>query len=172
MRLTILRAVTGCISERAAFVRFEVFLRRWLLPPFVRTTLPEPVRRKRLDVALWVFSFVLPAFAFRGMADFSFQTKLNRGIEFLPRTFNIFGLFLCRAIVSTSLGFRFFFQPEPAHCSISFYPHLWQVPMLRALCGLPFVEPVQLCLRQIVLQRSLSSLQVQFQDNPFRDRGT
>ena len=83
MRFTSLRAVTGCISERAAFVRLEVFLRKWLLPPFVRTTLPEPVNRKRLDVALWVFSLVLPAFALRGMTDFSFQTKLHSSV-FIP----------------------------------------------------------------------------------------
>src|SRR5512139_2119106 len=32
--------------------------------------MPEPVRRKRLEVALWVLSLVLPlAFALRGIAD-------------------------------------------------------------------------------------------------------
>src|SRR5512139_3382925 len=32
--------------------------------------MPEPVRRNRLEVALWVFSLVLPlAFALRGIAD-------------------------------------------------------------------------------------------------------
>src|SRR5918993_3974396 len=66
---------TSCISDNCAFVRLDVRRRKWLLPPFVRTTLPEPVRRKRLEVALWVFSLFLPAFALRGIADFSFQTK-------------------------------------------------------------------------------------------------
>src|SRR5689334_11547855 len=74
-RLMILRACTGCISVNCAFVRFDVCRRKWLLPPFVRTTLPEPVRRKRLDVALWVFSLVLPALALRGILACSFQTK-------------------------------------------------------------------------------------------------
>ena len=79
MRLMILRAVTGCISLKFAFVRLEVRRRKWLLPPLVRITLPEPVRRKRLDVALWVFSLVFPpAFALRGIADFSFQTDLDK----------------------------------------------------------------------------------------------
>ena len=59
------------------FVRFEVRRRKWLLPPFVRMSLPEPVRRNRLDVALWVLSLVLPALALRGTAAYSFQTKLT-----------------------------------------------------------------------------------------------
>ena len=44
---------TSCISDNCAFVRLDVRRRKWLLPPFVRITLPEPVRRKRLEVALW-----------------------------------------------------------------------------------------------------------------------
>src|SRR5689334_15679690 len=58
-RLMILRALTSSISDNCALVRFDVRRRRWLLPPLVRTTLPDPVRRKRLDVALWVFSLVM-----------------------------------------------------------------------------------------------------------------
>ena len=118
MRLMILRATTGCISLKFAFVRFEVRRRKWLLPPLVRTTLPEPVRRKRFEVALWVLSLVFPpAFALRGIADFSFQTildKINRGTKLSgPRTFNIFGTYLAtqRSLLS---------QPEPARSSLSF----------------------------------------------------
>jgi len=37
-------------------VRFDLRRRKWLLPPLVRTILPEPVMRKRLEAALWVFS--------------------------------------------------------------------------------------------------------------------
>src|SRR5215211_414501 len=66
-RLMILRALTSSISDNWAFVRLDVRRRRWLLPPLVRTTLPEPVRRKRLDVALWVLSLVFVAFALRGI---------------------------------------------------------------------------------------------------------
>src|SRR5512134_2699934 len=74
-RLMILRAFTTSISDNCAFVRFDVCRRKWLLPPLVRTTLPEPVRRKRLDVALWVFSLVFVAFALGGILACSFQTK-------------------------------------------------------------------------------------------------
>src|ERR1044071_2566182 len=74
-RLIILRPCTVSISDNCTFVRLDVFRRRWLLPPFVRTTLPEPVRRKRLEVALWVFNLVLPALALRGILACSFQTK-------------------------------------------------------------------------------------------------
>src|SRR5215211_6827089 len=74
-RLMILRAFTSSISDNCALVRLDVRRRRWLLPPLVRTTLPEPVRRKRLDVALWVFSLVFVTFALRGILACSFQTK-------------------------------------------------------------------------------------------------
>src|SRR6185503_12490515 len=74
-RLMILRPFTVCISDNCAFVRFDVCRRKWLLPPLVRTTLPEPVRRKRLDVALCVFNLILPALALRGILACSFQTK-------------------------------------------------------------------------------------------------
>src|SRR5512133_3654250 len=59
---------TTTISGSSALVRFEVRRRRWLLPPFVRTRTPDPVRRNRLEVALWVFNFTLPAFCLRGTA--------------------------------------------------------------------------------------------------------
>src|SRR5690554_6702682 len=39
-----------------AFERFDFRRRRWLLPPFVRITLPLPVTRERLAAALYVFS--------------------------------------------------------------------------------------------------------------------
>src|SRR5512143_4026608 len=97
-RLMILRAFTTCISDNCAFVRFDVCRRKWLLPPLVRTTLPEPVRRKRLDVALWVFNLVLPALALRGIADSPFKKfrQKTAGLLTRPRTFNIFGT--CSAI--------------------------------------------------------------------------
>src|SRR5262245_12554464 len=76
-RLMILLPFTSCISDNWALVRFEVRLRRWLLPPLVRTTLPEPVRRKRLDVALCVFNLVLPVFALRGILLTPFRGNLE-----------------------------------------------------------------------------------------------
>jgi len=54
MRFLIPRPLTGIISAKSCLVRLEVRLRKWLLPPLVRTTTPLPVNRKRLDVALWV----------------------------------------------------------------------------------------------------------------------
>src|ERR1041385_7649585 len=81
-RLMILRAFTVCISDNCALVRFDVCRRRWLLPPFVRTNLPAPVRRKRLDVALWVFNLVLLALALRGILVFTLLSdKINRGLN-------------------------------------------------------------------------------------------
>jgi hypothetical protein len=56
-------------------VRSDVLRRKWLLPPLVRTNKPEPVKRNRFDVALWVFSFIFPDFfALRGIAN-SFLEK-------------------------------------------------------------------------------------------------
>jgi len=81
MRLMYLRPTTGTISLNNAFVRSEVRRRKWLLPPFVRTSMPEPVKRNLLDVALWVFSFNLPDFfALRGIAGFLLSDKINRRI--------------------------------------------------------------------------------------------
>lgn len=54
MRFLMPRPLTGIISAKSCLVRLEVRLRKWLLPPLVRTKVPLPVHRKRLDVALWV----------------------------------------------------------------------------------------------------------------------
>jgi hypothetical protein len=58
--------LTTTISSNKAFVRFDVRLRRWLLPPLVRIKTPAPVSLNRLDVALWVFNFTFPSFCLRG----------------------------------------------------------------------------------------------------------
>src|SRR5512142_3159826 len=91
-RLMIFAPFTSSISDNCALTRFDACRRKWLLPPLVRTTLPEPVRRKRLDVALWVFSLVLPlAFALRGIDDTPFEQisadKINRGTSYSPADF-------------------------------------------------------------------------------------
>ena len=66
-RLMIPSPSTGIVSDKSTLVRFEVRRRRWLLPPLVRTNLPDPVRRNRLDVALWVFNlYFFPGFRFLG----------------------------------------------------------------------------------------------------------
>src|SRR5512144_1602748 len=54
--------LTGSISDNSFLERSEVRRRRWLLPPLVRTSMPDPVRRNRLLVALWVFILNLPSF--------------------------------------------------------------------------------------------------------------
>jgi hypothetical protein len=70
MRLMNLRPFTTIISLNNALVRSEVRRRKWLLPPLVRTSVPEPVKRNLLDVALCVFSLILPDFfALRGIAN-------------------------------------------------------------------------------------------------------
>ena len=74
-RLTTLLPCTGTISVNRALVRFERRRRKWLLPPFERTSFPDPVMRNRLDVALWVFSLYFPAFCFCGTVNLLF-TKL------------------------------------------------------------------------------------------------
>src|SRR4030042_4605776 len=66
-RLVVRLPLTTTISAKRALVRRGVRRRKWLLPPLVRTTLPDPVRRKRLAVALCVLSLVLPAFTLRGI---------------------------------------------------------------------------------------------------------
>src|SRR6185369_16803931 len=88
-RLMIERPFTGTVLLNRSLVRSEVRRRKWLLPPLVRTSVPEPVKRNLLEVALWVFSlYFFPGFALRGIAGFSFQTKLTADIS-SPRTFNI-----------------------------------------------------------------------------------
>src|SRR5512139_1333319 len=99
-RLMMLRPLTGIISLNSAFVRSDVRRRRWLLPPFVRTSLPEPVRRNRFEVALWVFSLYLPVFALRGITVCSFQTKYTVRCLFQTMTLyshsnNIMGIGIC-----------------------------------------------------------------------------
>src|SRR5512133_527310 len=56
----VLSPFTFTISVNNALVRFDVRRRRWLLPPLVRIKTPDPVRRNRLEVALWVFRLNLP----------------------------------------------------------------------------------------------------------------
>jgi hypothetical protein len=60
-----------------ALVRFEVRRRRWLFPPLVRIKTPDPVRRNRLEVALWVFNLNLPDLILRGTANSSQQITQN-----------------------------------------------------------------------------------------------
>ena len=77
-----LRPFTTIISLNNALVRSEVRRRKWLLPPLVRTSVPEPVKRNLLDVALWVFSFNLPDFfGLRGIAKFAPFRKLTPGLK-------------------------------------------------------------------------------------------
>jgi len=61
------------ISANNAFVRDGVRRRKWLLPPFVRTRTPDPVKRNRLEVALWVLSLYLGVFTFAVTANSSQQ---------------------------------------------------------------------------------------------------
>jgi len=75
-RWTILSPLTGTISVNNALVRFEVRRRRWLFPPLVRNKTPDPVRRNRFEVALWVFNLNLPDFILRGTANSSQQITL------------------------------------------------------------------------------------------------
>lgn len=81
MRLMMPRPLTGTISASSALVRLEVRRRKWLLPPFVRTSVSDPVRRKRFDVALWVFSLNLPTLGLRGTGLTPFD-KLTAGNNF------------------------------------------------------------------------------------------
>ena len=78
--------LTGIIFENRSFVRFEVRRRKWLLPPFVRTSLPEPVNLNRLAVALWVLSLYF-FFDFLRVTINSYHTKY-RGLYVHPRDNN------------------------------------------------------------------------------------
>lgn len=77
--------LTGIIFENSSFVRFEVRRRKWLLPPFVRTSFPEPVKRNRLAVALWVLSLYFFVDFLRVTIN-SYHTKY-RGLYVHPRIF-------------------------------------------------------------------------------------
>ncbi|MFU8773145.1 MAG: hypothetical protein ACNA8H_12090 [Anaerolineales bacterium] len=63
------------------FVLLDARRRRWLLPPLVRTNIPEPVRRNRFAVALWVFILYFPDLCLRGTSNSS-HTKF-RGTAFI-----------------------------------------------------------------------------------------
>jgi len=65
-RLAIPRPLTGTISANSILVRLEVRRLKWLFPPFVRTKIPDPVKRKRFEVALWVLILYLPVVCLRG----------------------------------------------------------------------------------------------------------
>jgi len=75
-RRMILLPSTGIISDSNAFTRLEVRRRKWLLPPFVRIKTPDPVKRNRFEVALWVFSLVFGTFTLRGTAKLLLLSKL------------------------------------------------------------------------------------------------
>src|SRR5687768_11805944 len=94
-RLMIERPLTGTVLLKSSLVRSEVRRRKWLLPPLVRTSTPEPVKRNLLEVALWVFSlYFFPGFALRGIAGVLLSDKINRGTFKLPRTFTSFGTYI------------------------------------------------------------------------------
>ena len=63
------RPLTGSISENKRLERLEVRRRKWLLPILVRTSIPVPVTRKRLAVALWVLILYFPTVGLRGTAN-------------------------------------------------------------------------------------------------------
>ena len=93
IRLMNLRPFTTIVSLNNALVRSEVRRRKWLVPPLVRTSVPEPVKRNLLDVALWVFSFNLPDFfGLRGIAKFAPFRKLTPGFNYTRGLSTFFGL--------------------------------------------------------------------------------
>ena len=94
---------TSSISLNSAFVRLDVRRRKWLLPPLVRTSLPDPVKRNLFEVALWVFSLNLPLLALRGTAIYSFHEKNTAGANVLPRRLDIFRDVLIRFGLSRRL---------------------------------------------------------------------
>jgi|GEM_PF-2804245 hypothetical protein len=61
MRFASFLFVTANVFESSRLTRLDVRRRKWLLPPFVRTTMPLPVTLNRLTVDLCVFSlYFLP----------------------------------------------------------------------------------------------------------------
>jgi hypothetical protein len=84
-RLRIPRPFTGIIWSNWRFVRLGVRRRRWLLPPFVRTSIPDPVKRNRFEVALCVFNLYFPVLGLRGtILLLSNHTKF-RGVRIMTR---------------------------------------------------------------------------------------
>jgi len=63
------RPFTGCISVNWRLTRLGVRRRRWLLPIFVRTSMPVPVTRKRFAVALCVLILYFPSRCLRGTVN-------------------------------------------------------------------------------------------------------
>src|SRR5512143_771063 len=117
----ILRAFTPTVSASRALARADRLRRRWLFPPLLRTSLPAPVRRNRLEVALWVLSFNLPpAFALRGTDAYSFQQRWTF-VQF-SRT---------KRIIPCHSGRQAALRPFPSSC------RPFRAPARRASCGLP-----------------------------------
>ena len=145
--LMMLLPLTVCISESWAFVRFEVRRRKWLLPPFVRMSLPEPVRRNLFDVALWVLSLVLPAFALRGTAAYSFQTKLTASMIYIPRTLTSLGLRMLEAPFPTTFNELIPGLPSLLQPDYPLFPFSWlpasRAPTLPAWSALPSWAPAR-----------------------------
>src|SRR5512143_4310348 len=102
----ILRAFTPTVSASRALARADRLRRRWLFPPLLRTSLPAPVNRNRLEVALWVLSFILPpAFALRGTDAYSFQQR-----------FTIVTAIKNEAVIPCRAGQRAALRPFPFSC--------------------------------------------------------
>ena len=107
-RFLIPRPLTGIISVKRRLVLFDVTLRRWLFPPFVRTNFPEPVRRNLFEVALWVFNLYLPVLCFRATSFTPLKqnpAEQNSSADILCKCFfcrtdkyyNLFLLCFCRS---------------------------------------------------------------------------
>lgn len=165
-RWTILSPLTGTISVNNALVRFEVRRRRWLFPPLVRNKTPDPVRRNRFEVALWVFNLYLPVFILRGTANSSQQFTLLAAQQRIIPEFSKFRE-MKDYLLMTANGLRFarkrrflrFFPVRP----LSSFP-VWRGQAPCSWCGLPYWAPVQWSKRQPILLRSPSDL-------PMRSRG-
>lgn len=80
MRLICPAPTTACDLESIAFTRWLLRRRKWLLPPFVRISLPVPVILNRFAVALWVLSLYLFATSnLRRTAFTSFLSQRGQG---------------------------------------------------------------------------------------------
>src|SRR5687767_9203266 len=78
----------------------------------------------------------------------------------------------CGESFTFTVGLQLPSGPEAVRPFLSFLPGFCLEPTLRALCGLPFVEPVLRCLHLQVLRRSLSGLPARSRGSPFHGRGT